>query len=87
MSILFNQSEDIKVGYFGRFEFLDSQIYHLETFGDDPILFHANPTNQNKNISEKELYAFYEICMLNVFIHIIGTFYVGTDNVDDSRST
>ena len=28
MSILFNQSEDIKVGHFGKIEFVDSQRAH-----------------------------------------------------------
>ena len=35
MSILFNQSEYIKVGYFGKFEFVDSQRAHCETFDGD----------------------------------------------------
>ena len=58
MSILFNQSEYIKVGYFGKFGFLDSQRAHLETFGKDPMLFPANPINRNKTMEEKELYPF-----------------------------
>ena len=53
MSILFNQLEDIKVGYFGHFEFVDSQRAHRETFGDNPMLFPANLTNQNKTMAEK----------------------------------
>ena len=53
ISILFNQLEDIKVGYFGSFEFLDIQRSHCETFVDNPTIFPANPTNQNKTMSEK----------------------------------
>ena len=86
MSILFNQPEDIKVGYFGKFEFVDIQRAHCETFGDEPMLFPDNPTNQNKTMTEKELYAFSELCMLDLFIHIIRKNYVGTDNIDDLRS-
>ena len=74
MSILFNQSEDIKVGYFGHFEFLDIQRSHCETFCDNPMLFTVNLTNKNKTMAEKELYAFSEICMLDFFIHIIRNF-------------
>ena len=59
MSILFNQSEYIKVGYFGKFEFVDSQRAHCENFDKDPMVFPANPTNQNKTMTEKELYTFY----------------------------
>ena len=59
MSILFNWSEDIKVGHFGKFEFVDSQRAHCETFGEVPTIFLANPTNQNKTMTEKELYTFY----------------------------
>ena len=74
MIILFNQSEYIKVGYFGKFEFVDIQRSHCETFGDNPMLIPANPTNQNKTMAEKELYVFYELCMLDVLIHIIREF-------------
>ena len=87
MSILFNQSENIKVGYFGNFDFVDSQRAHRETFGKDPMLLPSDPKNQIKTMAEKELFAFSKICMLDIFIHIIMKFYVGTDNVDDSRST
>ena len=45
MSILFNQSAYIKVGYFGKFEFVDIQRDHHETFGDDPMIFTSKPTN------------------------------------------
>ena len=48
MSILFNQSEDIKVDYFGKFECVDSQRAHQETFGNNPMLFPDIPTNHNK---------------------------------------
>ena len=34
-------------------------------------------------MAEKELYALSELFMFDVFIHIIGFFYVGTDNFDD----
>ena len=53
ISILFNQSGDIKVGYFGKFELLESQRDHHETVGDDPILCPDKPTNQNKTMVEK----------------------------------
>ena len=33
MSTSFNQSEDIKVCFFGKFEFIDNQRSHNETFG------------------------------------------------------
>ena len=86
-SALFTQSEYIKVGYFGKFEFVYIQRDHRETFYDEPMIFFVNPNNQNKTTAGKELYAFYELCMFDVFILIIRTFYVGTDNVDYSRST
>ena len=38
-------------------------------------------------MTEKKLYEFSELCMFDVFIHIIGESYVVTDNVDDSKST
>ena len=73
MSILFNQLEDIKVGYFGVFEFVDSQRAHRKTFIDEPMLYPANPTNQNKTIAEKELYEFSELCMLDVLFILLET--------------
>ena len=54
MSTLFNQSADIKVGYFGIFEFVDIQRSQCETFGDNLINFPPNPTKQNKTMAEKE---------------------------------
>ena len=53
MSILFNQLTDIKDGYFGKFESVDSQRACRETFCKNPILFPANQTNQNKTMVEK----------------------------------
>ena len=44
MIILFNQLADIKVGYFGQFEFVDSQRDHHEIFVEEPMIFPANPT-------------------------------------------
>ena len=38
-------------------------------------------------MEEKDIYSFSELCILDVFIHIIRSFYVGIDDVDDSRST
>ena len=87
MCILFHKSTDITVGYFGKNEFVDCQRAHHDTFGNNPMIFPDNPTKQEKTMTEKELYTFYEICMFDVFIHIIRNIYVGTDNVDDSRST
>ena len=87
VSILFNQQEDIKVGHFGKIEFVDSQRSHPETFGEVPMIILATPTNQNKTMAQKEICSFSELCILEVFIHIIRKLYVGTDNVDDSRST
>ena len=86
-SILFNQVADIKVCYFGKFEFVDIQRAHRETFDDDHMIFTAQPTNKNKTMAEKGIYELSEICMFDVFIHMIRKFYVGTDNVDDSNST
>ena len=78
---------DIKVGYFEKLYFVDNHRDHRETFGDNPMVFLANPTKQEKTMSEKELYAFSELCIFDVFIHIIRNNYCGTYNVDDSRST
>ena len=82
MSILFNQLENIKVGSFGNYEFVDIQRAHRETFVDNAMIFPANTANQNKNMAEKEIYAFSELCMLEVSIHIIRNIYGSTDNVD-----
>ena len=87
ISILFNQSEDIKVGHYGKIEFVDSQRAHRETFDEVPMILLANPTNQNKTMAQKEIYSFSELCILDLFIHIIRNVYVGTDNFDDSRIT
>ena len=51
IGILFNQSEDIKVGHFGKIEFVDSQRDHRETFGEVPMILLDNPTNQNKTMA------------------------------------
>ena len=74
MSILFNRSEDIKVGYFGNFEFVDSQIAHREISGNKPILFNAKPTKHNKTTAEKELYAFSELFILDFLFILLEIF-------------
>ena len=51
ISILFNQWEDIKVGHFGKVEFVDSQRAHRETFGEVPMILLANPANQLKTMA------------------------------------
>ena len=35
------------------------------------MIFPDNPTKQNKTMSQKETYALSELCMFDVFIHII----------------
>ena len=87
ISIFFNLSSDNKVGYLGKLEFVDSHRAHRETFGGDPMISPNNPTNQCKTTTEKELYALYELCMFDAFIHIIGKFYVGTFRVEYARRT
>ena len=87
ISILFNQLEDKKFGYFGNFEFVDIQRDHHKTFGGDTMIFTYNLTNQNKNMVDKELYAFSELSMFDVFIHVIRNVFVGKESFDDSRST
>ena len=46
------------------------------------MVFPDKQTNKNQIMAEKEPYTFSELCMCNVFIHIIIFFNVGTDNVD-----
>ena len=74
MIIIFNQSADIKVGYFGNFELVYIQRDHRENFSDNPTIFPANPTKQDKTTPEKSIYALSELCMFDVFIHIIRIF-------------
>ena len=70
-----------------NFEFVDIQRAHLETFGKNPMIFPAKTTDHNKIMAEKELYAFSELCIFYVFIHIIRKKKFITDNVDNSSST
>ena len=71
---MFNQSEDIKVGYIGKLECVYSQRSHYENFDKEPIIFCANRTKLDKTTEEKELYAFSELCMFDIFIHNIRFF-------------
>ena len=43
MSVLFKNSNTIKVGYFGLFEFLDNQASFAEVFGDNPTIITRGP--------------------------------------------
>ena len=61
------------MSYFGHFEFVESQRAHCETFGDDPVIFLSNLTNQKKTMAQKELHEFSELNMFDVFINIIRT--------------
>ena len=74
MSVFFNQSAEIKAGYFGKSKFVNRQRDHHETFRKHPTIFSSKPTKQEKTMSEEELYAFSELCMFEIFIHIIRNF-------------
>ena len=71
MSLLFNDISNIKVGYFGKLEFLDIQAAFAEVFGDKPTILAPNRTTSQDFTSEARiLYSYGEKCKLVVFLHM-----------------
>ena len=42
ISVLFNNDTNIKIGYFGKLEFLDDQKSFTEVFGNKPTTIYPN---------------------------------------------
>ena len=60
-SVLFNDSNNIKFGYFGKLEFLDNQAAFSEVFGDKPIIIAPNIIMlQDTTSTARSLYSFEE---------------------------
>ena len=88
MSVLFNrQSNEIKVGYFGKLEFIDNKKDFEKTFGDKPTILSPKLVSQDSSTAAKMLYAYSEKCTLDAFLHMCRKNYVGHDSVDNSLST
>ena len=59
MSVLFKVSYNIKVGYFGKLEFLDNQVAFTEVFGDKPSILSPNIImSHNSTSAACSLYSF-----------------------------
>ena len=85
MSVLFKDSKNIKVGYFGILVFLDNQAAFDEVFGGKPTILDTNIiTLQDSTSTSMRLYYFVEKCKLGVFLHICRKYYVGHESVDNS---
>ena len=85
MGILFKDSSNIKVGYFGKLGFLVNQAAFSEVFGDNPIILYTNvTTSQDSKSTDRILYSFGEKCKLDVFLHMCKKYYVVHNSVDNS---
>ena len=88
MSVCFNrQSNEVKVGYFGKLYFIDNKKYFEKMFGDKPTIFPPNPMSQDSSTVMKIPYLYIEKCKLDVFLLICRKYYVGANSVDNSLST
>ena len=77
MSVLFKVSYNIKVGYFGKLEFLDIQAAFAEVFGDKPTILETNIiTSQYSTSTVWSFYPLGEKHNLYVFIHTCRKYYV-----------
>ena len=87
LSVISNgQINEVKVGHFGKLEFLDNQKEFEKTFGYKQNILPPNPVSQYSSNGATFLYAYSEKCKLDVFIHICRTFYVGCNSVDNYLS-
>ena len=87
MSVLFKESNNTKVGYFGKLEFLDNQAALDEVFGDKRTIIAPNIiTSQDTTSAARILYSFGKKCKVHVFLHIFRKYYVRHDSLDNSLS-
>ena len=85
MSVLFNDSNNIKGGYFGKLELFDTQADFSEVFGDKPTIISPNTTTSKYTISTaRSLYPFGEKFKLDLFLHMCRKYYFGHDSVEKS---
>ena len=87
MSVLFKNGTNIKIGYFGKLEFLDNQTTFTEVFGDKPTILVPNiDIYQDSTSIARRLYSFGEKCNLDVFLYMCRKYYVGHDSIDNLLS-
>ena len=61
MSVLFNrQSNEVKVGYFGKLDFIDNQEDFEKTLGEKPNIIPPNPVLQDSSNVAKSMYTYSE---------------------------
>ena len=70
-------------GYFGDYDFLDSQEAFYNTFGTLPTLLGVKPLTNDANTVTKQVQAFLDRFKLDIFLFICGKDYVGTDKIDE----
>ena len=86
-SVIFEGSNNIKVGYFGKLGILDNQSSFVEVFGDKSIILDPNIIMSHDSTSTaRSLYLFGKDCKLDVFLHMCSKLYVGYNSVDNSFS-
>lgn len=80
-SMFLSGSAGTKEGYFGKFNFLDSQDLFHDCFGPSPKLYHS--TEKEAIWPEKEeMGSFSDLCQFDVFMNLCQTYYVGDSNVN-----
>ena len=84
-SVLFEDSNNVKVGFIGKLEFLDNQAAFAEVFGDKPKIISPNIiTSKDITSTARSLYYFGEKCKLDLFLHVCRKYYVGHISVENS---
>ena len=84
ISVHLNNSNNIKVGYFGKLGFLHNQAAFAKLFGDKQTFFPQNiNTSQDSISTAKSLYSVVENSKLDVFIHIFRNYYVGHESIEN----
>ena len=87
MSVIFMNSNNIKVGSFGKLEFLDNQAAFTAVFRDKPTILAPNiDTPQYSTSTASILYSLEENCKLDVFLHMCRKYYARHDSIDNSLS-
>ena len=71
-------SSTTKFGFYGPFDFLDSQEKFGDTFGANPVLLHAFPVSKSPVDVLASVQAFADKCCLDVFLAICELNYVSS---------
>ena len=66
---------------------MDNQAKFWDTFGSNPFLWPAKPTDTSIDAASKKLQKYSAQCQLDIFMHLCQLDYVGDEKIDPALNT